>query len=83
MLQSLVSLNGQVWCSLFTHPASNSYSIFLPRAFAGVWCHEFQRAWEDEKGVGRELGFSLQSSLRRLVDRQPWLSLKPGGGSGD
>ena len=37
---------------------------------------------EDGRG-GEGVSPFFQSSLRGLVDRQPWLSLQPGGGSGD
>lgn len=65
-----------------SHPASNSLLFFLPRALLGFGVMNFSACLGEDEGVGGSC-FLLQSSLRRLVDRQPWLSLKPGGGSGD
>ena len=60
-----------------------SFSFFFQELLLGFGVMNFSVCLGEDEGGGEGVALFFQSSLRRLVDRQPWLSLQPGGGSGD
>ena len=74
-------------CSLAqsVYPSSFQFilSFFFQELLLGFGVMNFSACLGEDEGGGEGAALFFQSSLRRLVDGQPRLSLLPGGGSGD